>query len=265
MTIAHGQAYFRLISFSGTISYLVFHQKFHFFTLRIQRTSSVLLPYFGQSYEFLGAHRASSNPVASKDVWYAIHSPTFLLPLFFPIPCVCSFLFSLVGPLLLPRLHIIPRKMLQQESSGGAVRKCFEPFCAYTLQPRTQFQFATAAPLQPSQLLSGVLELYHLLYLSPSPSSHPAPPPPSFYSKGRRCLYFSNLESKNGRVLCNHPILIQYRHFTSELFKSTERRSERLLGGTYVNSLFVEVQEILPAARVEPRVRCCYNKTCSTS
>jgi len=150
MTIVHDQAYFRLISFSGTISYLVFHQKFHFFTLRIQRTSSVLLPYFGQSYEFLGAHRASSNPVASKDVWYAIHAPIFLLPLFFPIPSACSFLFSLVGPLLLSRLYILPRKVLQQESSGGAVRKCFEPFCAYTLQSRTQFQFATAAPLHPS-------------------------------------------------------------------------------------------------------------------
>jgi len=65
--------------------------------------------------------------------------------------------FSLVGPLLLPRLHILPRKMLQQESSGGAVRKCFEPFCAYTLQSRTQFQFATTAPLHPSQILPDFL------------------------------------------------------------------------------------------------------------
>jgi len=84
-----------IASFSGTISYLVFHQKFHFFTLRIRRASSVLLHYFGQSYEFSGAHMGEFKPTLihpKRCVWYATHSPSFLLPLFFPTPSACSFL-----------------------------------------------------------------------------------------------------------------------------------------------------------------------------
>jgi len=163
MTIAHGQAYFTLISFSGTISYLIFHQKFHFLLLGFREPRQYYYRISGNrmnSRVLIGRVRTLSHPKMYG-------TPFIRLSFFFrsSFQFHVGVHFSLVGPLLLPRLHILPRKMLQQESSGGAVRKCFEPFCAYTLQPRTQFQLATAAPLQPSQLLSGVLEFYHLLYL----------------------------------------------------------------------------------------------------
>jgi len=222
-----------IISFSGTISYLVFHQKFHFFTLRIQRTSSVL-PYCGQSYEFSGADRGEFKPTLLHPKMYG----TPFIRLSFVFPSSFQFHlrvhFSLVGPLLLHRLHILPREFYNQSHQAAPFVNVLNLFAHIPFNPEPNFN----SPPQPLFIPPTTvwLSLSSLLppspYPSPSRSSHPPPPPPSFYTKGRRYLYFSNLESKNGRVLCNHPILIQYRHFTSKLFKSIERRAESLLGGT---------------------------------
>ena len=139
MAIVHGQAYchslrlyhpavrFQIWSSIKSFTFLLsgFREPRHYY----------YLPYFVQSYEFSGAHMASSNPVASKDVWYAIHSPIFLFPLFFPIPSACSFLLGRAAST--PSSSHSSSRILQPESSSVAVRKCFEPLCAYTLQSRT--------------------------------------------------------------------------------------------------------------------------------